>query len=161
MRYAEKVFFFDPPWLYVFGRCDYMELNCLVFLWSLYIYIHIYIYALTYLYKSESPSQVAIFLIAFFCLVMKDIPDHIRSTTKYFLAYDNICNLSNMKLWREPLPIRRFQNIWKENLIKITDSLHMHNHKRESCHSCHTTYNPAILKKRAPKCKYDDLWTNI
>ena len=46
-----------------------------------------------------------------------------------------------------PLVNFNFQNIWTENLIKIIDSLHMHNHKRESCH---TTFNPALLKKELP-----------
>ena len=29
-------------------------------------------------YKSELPSQVAIFLIRFFCILLKDIPEHVR-----------------------------------------------------------------------------------
>ena len=91
-------------------------------------------------------GNVYIYLI-WECLFHRDIPANVRSSTKYFFCYDNVCNLSNMKLWREPLPIRNFQNIWTENLIKIIDSLHMHNHKRESCH---TTFNPAILKKELP-----------
>ena len=106
-----------------------------------------FIHSWTHLYKSESPSQVAIFIIAFFCMVLKDVPENIRSSKKYFLAYDNVCNLSNMKLWREPLPIKSFANLWTENLIKIIDSIHLHNHKRESCHK---DFNPKILKEKLP-----------
>ena len=106
-----------------------------------------FIHSWTHLYKSESPSQVAIFLIGFFCILMKDIPEHVRRNTKYFLSYDNVCNLSNMKLWREPLPIKSFANLWQDNLIKIIDSIHLHNHKRESCHK---NFNPKILKEKLP-----------
>ena len=106
-----------------------------------------FIHSWCHLYKSESPSQVAIFLIGFFCLLLKDIPEHVRRNKKFFLSYDNVCNLSNMKLWREPLPIKTFANLWQDNLIKIIDSIHLHNHKRESCHK---NFNPKILKEKLP-----------
>ena len=63
------------------------------------------------------------------------------------ISYDNICNLSRMHLWREPLPIRNFANLWTENLGKIIDNLHLHNHVRKSCH---TDFNPKILKAELP-----------
>ena len=69
------------------------------------------------------------------------------ATKSFFLSYDNVCNLSNMKLWREPLPIKTFANLWQDNLIKIIDSIHLHNHKRESCHK---NFNPKILKEKLP-----------
>ena len=65
---------------------------------------------------------------------LRDIPQQLRNSTCCFLAYDNMCNLANMKLWREPLPIKAFPNMWKDNLIKIIDSLHLHNHIRTNCH---------------------------
>ena len=48
---------------------------------------------------------------------------------------------------REPLPIRNFANLWTENLVKIIDNLHLHNHVRKSCH---TDFNPKILKAELP-----------
>ena len=60
------------------------------------------IHAWTHLYKSESPSQVAVFIIAFFCMLLQSVPNHIRKSKKYVFTYDNICNLSNMKLWQNP-----------------------------------------------------------
>ena len=80
-------------------------------------------------------------------MILKDVPENIRSSHKYFLSYDNVCNLSNMRLWREPLPIKSFTNLWTENLIKIIDSIHFHNHKGESCHK---DFNPKILKEKLP-----------
>ena len=100
-----------------------------------------------HLYRSESPSQVAIFVVAFFLLVFKEIPRELWSSTKFFLSYDNVCNLANMKLWREPLPIKMLPNLWHDHLVKIIDSVHLHNHRRESCK---TDFNPAILKKELP-----------
>ena len=84
-----------------------------------------FIHAWTHLYRSESPSQVAIFVIAFFCMLFKDIPTKLWNETKFFLSYDNVCNLSNMLLWREPLPIKMMPNLWNKNLVKIIDSVHM------------------------------------
>ena len=93
-------------------------------------------------------------------MILKDVPENIRSSQKYFLSYDNVCNLSNMRLWREPLPIKSFTNLWTENLIKIIDSIHLHNHKRESCHK---DFNPKILKEKLPDgstviCKQTFCW---
>ena len=78
---------------------------------------------------------------------LRDVPEQLQNSTCYFLAYDNMCNLANMKLWREPLPIKSFPNLWKDNLIKIIDSLHLHNHSRKNCH---IDFNPSILKKEMP-----------
>ena len=105
------------------------------------------IHSWTHLYKSESPSQVAIFVISFFLCLFKTIPRALWNTTKFFLSYDNMCNLANMKLWREPLPIKSFPDLWHNNLIKIIDSVHLHNHKRDSCKR---DFNPSILKKVMP-----------
>ena len=38
--------------------------------------------------------------------------------------------------------------MWTENLIKIIDSIHLHNHKRESCHK---DFNPKIVKEKPRK----------
>ena len=105
------------------------------------------IHSWVHLYKSESPSQVAVFLISFFCTLLQSLPDHIRKSKKYYFSYDNVCNLSNMKLWRNPLPIKSFPNLWTDNLVKIIDNLHLHNHVRESCR---TNFNPNILKEVLP-----------
>ena len=82
------------------------------------------IHSWTYLYRNESPSLVAIFVIALFCLLLKEIPEHIWIVNVYLFAYDNMCNLANM---------RSFPNLWKDNLIEIIDSLHLNNHKRSRC----------------------------
>ena len=109
-----------------------------------------HIHSFVHVYRSESLSQVAIFVEAFFLLMLlifKEIPKELWSSTKFFLSYDNVCNLANMKLWREPLPIKMLPNLWHDHLVKIIDSVHLHNHRRESCK---TDFNPAILKKELP-----------
>ena len=106
-----------------------------------------HIAAWCHLFKSESPSQVAIFIIAFFCTLLQDVPVDVRKKKRFFLSYDNICNLSRMHLWREPLLFKSFANLWTENLVKIIDNLHLHNHVRKSCH---TDFNPKILKAELP-----------
>ena len=92
-------------------------------------------------------GQVAIFVIGFFLMLFKKIPEKLWSSTKFFLSYDNVCNLANMKIWREPLPLKNLSNMWSDNIVKIIDSVHLHNHKHESCK---ILYNPAILKKNMP-----------
>ena len=54
-----------------------------------------FIHAWTHLYRSESPSQAAIFLLSFFITLFKDIPKKDWPDTKFFLSYDNMCNLGN------------------------------------------------------------------
>ena len=92
-------------------------------------------------------SMMAIFIIGFFLTLFRDIPMEKWSSTKFFLSYDNMCNLSNMKLWRAPLPVKMLPNLWNDNLIKIIDSVHLHNHKRESCKR---DFNPSIMKNSLP-----------
>lgn len=43
------------------------------------------------LYKSESPVQVALIMIAFFCLVLPNVP--VDMWASVVLSYDNICNV--------------------------------------------------------------------
>ena len=52
-----------------------------------------------------------------------------------------------MKIWREPLPINMLPILWHNNLIKIIDSVHLHNHRWDSCKR---DLNPSILKKVMP-----------
>ena len=50
-----------------------------------------FIHSWTYLCRNESPSLVAIFVIALFCLLLKEIPEHIWIVNIIFVAYDNMC----------------------------------------------------------------------
>ena len=49
-----------------------------------------------------------------------------------------MCNLANM---------RSFPNLWKDNLIKIIDSLHLNNHKRSRCR-----LQPQCFEKGIAQC---------
>ena len=60
------------------------------------------------------------------------------NSKRYFFAYDNMCNLANM---------RSFPNLWKDNLIKIIDSLHLNNHKRSRCR-----LQPQCFEKGIAQC---------
>ena len=44
-----------------------------------------FIHSWTYLYRNESPSLVAIFVIALFCLLLKEIPEYIWIVNVIFL----------------------------------------------------------------------------
>ena len=96
-----------------------------------------FIHSWTYLYRNESPSLVAIFVIVLFCLLLKEIPEHIWIVNVIFFAYDNMCNLANM---------RSFPNLWKDNLIKIIDSLYI----STTTNAPDVDFNPNVLKKELP-----------
>ena len=62
-----------------------------------------------------------------------------REDMRKVISYDNMCNLDNLKVAKEPLPLPyNLQYMWLD-VCKIIDSLHIRNHKRKECH---TDYNP-------------------
>ena len=66
---------------------------------------------------------------------------------KVVISYDNMCNLDNVKVAKEPLPLPyNLQYMWLD-VCKIIDSLHIRNHKRKECH---IDYNPVKLKNEHP-----------
>ena len=70
------------------------------------------------------------------------------SWSKIFLSYDNMCHLDGMKASRSLLP---FPSPWDKawtSVTKIIDSLHINNHKDESCRE---KYDPSVLKKEIPE----------
>ncbi|XP_055349073.1 uncharacterized protein LOC129595962 [Paramacrobiotus metropolitanus] len=91
------------------------------------------------IYKSESLSQVLVLTLEFLYKRMQLLANHLWS--KYFLCYDNMCNLCRLKALKEPLNHvlpEGYDNMF--NIInKIVDGLHMSNHRREDCH---VLYNP-------------------
>ena len=91
--------------------------------------------------RSESPSQVFVFLVNVLLKKLKNIPP--RDWSKIFIAYDNICNVDRMKVARQELPLPHpFSQVW-QSVSKIIDSFHLRNHKRPECHQ---QYNPKSLK---------------
>ena len=52
---------------------------------------------------------------------------------KYWVAYDNMCNLVNLKVSQSILPLPEpYCHIWKA-VNKMIDGLHIRNHKRAQC----------------------------
>ena len=43
--------------------------------------------------------------------------------------------------------MKMLPNLWTDHLVKIIDSVHLHNHKRDSCK---TDFNPKIVKSVIP-----------
>jgi len=104
-----------------------------------------------HIYRSESLSQAALFVIAFFLMKFRELQESQWASQKFYLSYDNMRQLANMKIWRSPLPLTDkegsrlniLSNMWTQNITKIIDVLHINNHKRESCK---TLYNPDLMK---------------
>ena len=98
------------------------------------------------LYNSESPTQVAMILIAFLCEVLKDVKPELWS--KMYLSYDNMCNVDRLKLLKEALPLAgKFSEIWLR-IGKVIDPLHIKNHKRPECK---TLYPPEKVRQDWPE----------
>lgn len=105
----------------------------------------IIIHFVIFVRRSESPSQVFIFLVNFLRRKLENIsPDE---WSEIFVAYDNICNIERMKVTKEELPFPApYNQIWKK-ISKIIDTFHLKNHKRVECHQL---YNPKRLKESHP-----------
>ena len=95
-------------------------------------------------YRSEGPSQVFFILVTWSLALLQT---HSVDTKKYYLAYDNMCNLCNLQVAQKPLPLPPpFDKVWL-NMNKIIDTFHLRNHTNPLCH---TTYSPRPLKEAHP-----------
>ena len=98
------------------------------------------------LYKSEGPTQVALIVIKFLQLHLagKTVEDF----RNFFLSYDNICHLDELKLFRHNLDLPApYDKVWLE-INKVIDPLHIKNHTRPKCKEL---YNPEKVKKQVPE----------
>lgn len=55
------------------------------------------------MFRSESPSQVFVFLVNYLTKKLKDTP--VEKWSKFFIAYDNMCNIDRMKVAKKELPL--------------------------------------------------------
>ena len=75
---------------------------------------------------------------------IKDVkPEELESTLKnYFLVYDNMWHLDNIRAAKEDLPLPdTYKSIWKV-IKKVIDRLHLKNHANPKCK---VTYSPDQL----------------
>jgi len=102
-------------------------------------------HCILFFYRSESPSQVFVFLVNFLRTKLEGIPT--EKWSNIFIAYDNMCNIEKMKVTKNELPFPApFNEMWHK-VSKIIDTFHLKNHKREQCHKL---YNPKKLKEIHP-----------
>ena len=93
-----------------------------------------------FLHRSESPSQVFIIVLSWLFTILKYMNP--LNWGGVFLAYDNMCHLDGLKAAKNPLPwAAPWDREWM-SIQKIIDSLHIRNHKDQSCKE---SYNPANL----------------
>ena len=100
---------------------------------------------LYFLHRSESPSQIFIIVLFWLFTILKYMNP--LNWGGVFLAYDNMCHLDGLKAAKNPLPLAApWDRAWM-CIQKIIDSLHIRDHKDQSCKE---SYNPANLKKELP-----------
>lgn len=96
------------------------------------------------IYRSESPSQVFFILLTWLFSLIEHC--NVKPEDMY-LAYDNMCNLCNLKVSQHMLPLRPpFQDAWLQ-LRKVIDTFHLVNHVNPECH---TKFSPKALKEKHP-----------
>ena len=75
-----------------------------------------------------------------------NIPDP-NDWGKFFVVYDNMCNLCQLRLLQTPLSLPApYHNMWQKFNCCI-DDLHIRNHSRESCKRL---YSSDLLKAQHP-----------
>ena len=99
------------------------------------------------IYKSEGPTQVALLIIRFLFLYLKDVDPQLWN--QLFLSFDNMCHIDSLKLLKNPLELEgpEMPYLWSK-IQKVIDPLHIKNHKRKSCHE---RYNPEKVKESFPE----------
>ena len=84
------------------------------------------------LFNSESPTQVAMILLAFLSEILKDVRPELWH--KIYISYDNMCNVDRLNFLRQELPlVGDLARVWPD-IGKVIDPLHIRNHKRLSRH---------------------------
>ena len=97
------------------------------------------------IYEHESPHQSAFLMIKY--LTMKLEGKNEEDYRNFFISYDSMCSIDNLKLLRKPLPLPPPQDkIWAFT-NHLVDPLHLRNHKSELCQE---RYNSDLLKERMP-----------
>ena len=100
----------------------------------------------TPLYKSEGPTQVALIMLRFLHLYFQG--KSIEDFTKFFMSYDNICHVDELKLLAKKLDLPvPFDEIWLK-INKVIDPLHIKNHSRPKCKEL---YNPEKVREAFPE----------
>ena len=98
------------------------------------------------LFNSESPTQVAMILLAFLSEILKDIRPELWH--KIYISYDNMCNVDRLNFLRQELPlVGDLARVWLD-IGKVIDPLHIRNHKRPECKDL---YNPEKVKRDWPE----------
>ena len=98
------------------------------------------------IYRSESPSQVFLITISWLYEVLRKKP--VEEWQHVILAYDNMCHLDSLRVAVKELPLPYpYSQMWLK-ITKITDSLHIRNHKDLRCLS---RYDPKVIKETHPK----------
>ena len=71
-------------------------------------------------------------MLTLLCLICKDMPK--RLWQKFWVCYDNMCNVMKMRAAKKDLPEQfgEFRDVWKY-VNKMIDGLHISNHKSSTC----------------------------
>ena len=110
------------------------------------LYTHHSLYWL--LFRSESPSQVFIFLLAWLYLTTVHMSP--PSWSGIILAYDNMCGLLKMRASRNPLPLPAPFDIMWASITKVIDSFHIRNHVQDKCQ---TRLHPKLVGDLYPELR--------
>ena len=75
----------------------------------------------------------------------------IEEFRSFFLSYDNMCHVDELKLLSKPLALPApYDRMWLE-IAKVIDPLHLANHTRKKCKEL---YNPEKVKSTFPEANF-------
>lgn len=93
--------------------------------------------------RSESPSQVFLIVLQWLLALLKTS----EAIQKITLAYDNICNLTRLRVAQKPLPFPPPLDMAWHNVEKVIDVFHFGNHISPECKK---NFCPDKLKEDNP-----------
>ena len=112
------------------------------------------------LFKSEGPTQVALLMTSFLQKYLGENIPNPEDWINFFLSYDNMCHIDELKLLNKPLALPEpYNNMWQK-IQKVIDPLHIKNHTRKQCQ---ILYNPQKVKEKYKdgnmmQCKQTFAW---
>ena len=83
------------------------------------------------LYNSENPHQVALLMIKYLGLKMEGKSQ--SEMENFWLSYDNVCHIDNLRLMKKPLPFPSpHDRLWLD-VNKLIDELHLKGSSHKKC----------------------------
>lgn len=100
------------------------------------------------IFKSEGPTQTSLLMTNFLQNYLGEIIPDPEDWNNFFLSYDNMCHVDELKILNQPLSLPEPYNKMWSKINKVIDPLHIKNHTRGQCK---ILYDPKNVTLKYPK----------